>query len=72
MRRWLPSEAADDCCAFAGGPWLEPGYFDEGMAIATRQDDPERAAALTYALRQLHQKGIYRELYLRYFPMSFF
>ena len=42
------------------------------MAIATRQDDPERAAALTYALRQLHQKGIYRELYLRYFPMSFF
>lgn len=69
---WLPSEAADGCCAFAGGPWLEPGYFDEGMAIATRQDDPERAAALTYALRQLHQKGIYRELYLRYFPMSFF
>jgi len=69
---WLPSEAANGCCAFAGGPWLEPGYFDEGMAIATRPDDPERAAALTYALRQLHQKGIYRELYLRYFPLSFY
>lgn len=69
---WLPSAAADGCCAFAGGPWLEPGYFDEGMAIATRPDDPERAAALTYALRQLHQKGIYRELYLRYFPLSFY
>ncbi|WP_269583374.1 transporter substrate-binding domain-containing protein [Roseibium sp. Sym1] len=69
---WLPSEAADGCCAFAGGPWLEPGYFDEGMAIATRASDPERAAALTYALRQLHQKGIYRELYLRYFPLSFY
>lgn len=69
---WLPSEAADGCCAFAGGPWLEEGYFDQGMAIATRQDDPERAAALNYALRQLQQKGIYRELYLRYFPMSFY
>lgn len=69
---WLPSEAAENCCSFAGGPWLEPGYFDEGMAIATRADDPERAAALTYALRQLHQKGIYRELYLRYFPQSFY
>jgi len=69
---WLPSEAADGCCSLAGGPWLEPGYFDEGMAIATRADDPERAAALTYALRQLHQKGIYRELYLRYFPQSFY
>jgi len=69
---WLRSEDSDGCCAFAGGPWLEPGYFEEGMAIATRSDDPERAEALTYALRQLHQKGIYRELYLRYFPLSFF
>ncbi|MEO9526958.1 transporter substrate-binding domain-containing protein [Roseibium sp.] len=69
---WLPGEAAGGCCAFAGGPWLEPGYFDEGLAIATRASDPERAAALSYALRQLYQKGIYRELYLRYFPLSFY
>ncbi|GAB4516830.1 MAG: transporter substrate-binding domain-containing protein [Roseibium sp.] len=69
---WLPSEAAGGCCVFAGGPWLEPGYFDEGMAIATRAEDPERAAALSYALRQLHLKGVYRELYLRYFPLSFY
>lgn len=69
---WLPSGAAEACCQFVGGPWLEAGYFDEGMAIATRNDDPERAAALNYALRQLHQKGVFQELYLRYFPMSFY
>nr|WP_319386229.1 transporter substrate-binding domain-containing protein [uncultured Roseibium sp.] len=69
---WLPSEAAASCCAFAGGPWLEPGFFDRGMAIATRPEDTERAAALNYALAQLQQKGIYRELYLRYFPLSFY
>ena len=69
---WLRSEGAEDCCIFAGGPWLEPGYFDEGLAIATRANDPERAAALNYALRQLQQKGIYQELYLRYFPLSFY
>jgi polar amino acid transport system substrate-binding protein len=69
---WLPSAAAGTCCQFVGGPWLESGYFDEGMAIATRREDPERAAALNYALRQLHQKGVYQELYLRYFPMSFY
>lgn len=69
---WLPSESADACCAFAGGPWLEPGYFDQGMAIATRPEDVERAAALNYALRQLQQKGVFRELYLRYFPISFY
>ncbi|WP_420411772.1 transporter substrate-binding domain-containing protein [Roseibium sp.] len=69
---WLRSPAADGCCRFTGGPWLEPGYFGEGMAIATRSNDPERAAALNYALRQLHQKGMYQELYLRYFPLSFY
>ena len=69
---WLRSPAAENCCRFAGGPWLEPGYFGEGMAIATRSGDTERAAALNYALRQLHQKGVYQELYLRYFPLSFY
>ncbi|GAA0777960.1 transporter substrate-binding domain-containing protein [Roseibium denhamense] len=69
---WLRSEAANGCCSFAGGPWLEPGHFDEGMAIATRPDDPERATALNYALRQIHTKGVFKELYLRYFPMSFY
>ncbi|MEP4769921.1 MAG: transporter substrate-binding domain-containing protein [Roseibium sp.] len=69
---WLRSKVADDCCSFTGGPWLEPGFFDQGMAIATRADDVERSAALNYALRQLQQKGIYQELYLRYFPLSFY
>lgn len=69
---WLRSPGAEGCCRFSGGPWLEPGYFDEGMAIATRSTDRDRAAALNYALRQLHQKGVYQELYLRYFPLSFF
>ncbi len=69
---WLPSNAAENCCTFTGGPWLEAGYFDEGMAIATRRDNPELAAALNYALRQLYQEGVYRELYLRYFPLSFY
>lgn len=69
---WLKSKDADECCRFAGGPWLEPGYFDAGMAIATRPDDPERAAALNHALRQLQLKGVYQELYLRYFPISFY
>ncbi len=69
---WLRSPAAKECCRFSGGPWLEPEYFGEGMAIATRGSDLERAEALNYALRQLHQKGMYQELYLRYFPQSFY
>ena len=27
---WLQSAAAADCCAFAGGPYLDAHYFGEG------------------------------------------
>ncbi len=69
---WLNSTAAAGCCRFAGGPWLEPGYFDEGLSIAMRKDDASTREAINYALRRLQQTGTYRELYLRYFPVSFF
>ncbi|WP_209007656.1 transporter substrate-binding domain-containing protein [Roseibium litorale] len=69
---WLNSEAAGSCCSFAGGPWMEPGYFDQGLSVALRNDDMERAEAIDYALRVLAQKGTFRELYLRYFPLSFY
>ena len=53
---WLQSEAAEDCCAFAGGPYLEARFFGEGLAIAVPrgQDDLKQAinAALACALRE--------------------
>ena len=69
---WLRGEESAGCCAFVGGPWLEPGFFDEGLSIALRKDDRDRLEAINYALRQVYQSGTYRELYLRYFPLSFF
>lgn len=69
---WLNGAASQDCCEFAGGPWLEPGYFDRGLAIAFRADDILRQRAIDDALRRLQAKGTYSELYLRYFPISFY
>jgi len=69
---WLRGDNSHECCTFAGGPWLEPGYFSEGLSIAVRREDEEDLEALNYALRQVHQTGTYRELYLRYFPLSFY
>lgn len=69
---WLNGELSGDCCAFAGGPWLEPGYFDRGLSIAFRADDELRQQAVDHALRRLQQKGTYSELYLRYFPISYY
>ncbi|MCA1244718.1 transporter substrate-binding domain-containing protein [Stappia stellulata] len=69
---WLNGETSADCCAFAGGPWLEPGYFDHSLTIAFRLEDTFRQEAVNHALYRLQQNGTYSELYLRYFPVSFY
>ena len=40
---WLQSEAAEACCVFTGGPYLESRFFGEGLAIAVPrgQDGPQ-------------------------------
>lgn len=69
---WLQSTAADSCCVFAGGPYLEPRFFGQGYAIALAASAHDLKAAINAALQALNDKGIYAELYLRYFPVGFF
>jgi polar amino acid transport system substrate-binding protein len=69
---WLESEAAGDCCVFVGGPYLEARFFGEGMAIAVLNGSTDLKRALNTALESIHDKGVYDELYLRYFPISFY
>jgi polar amino acid transport system substrate-binding protein len=69
---WLAGSDAGGCCRFAGGPYLAPDYFGTGLAIATRPDDAALARAFDYALQQIAVNGRFAELYLRYFPVSFF
>lgn len=69
---WLAGSEASGCCRFAGGPYMAPEYLGVGLALATKIDDPQLAAAFDYALQQIAVKGRFAELYLRYFPVSFF
>lgn len=69
---WLAGDQARGCCRFAGGPYLAPEYLGTGMAIAVKADNPDLANALNYALQAITAKGTFTELYLRYFPMSFY
>jgi polar amino acid transport system substrate-binding protein len=69
---WLQSFAAGDCCAFAGGPYLESRFFGQGYAIAVAKDAAPIKQAINAALEAIYEKGIYGELYLRYFPVSYF
>ncbi|SEQ63669.1 amino acid ABC transporter substrate-binding protein, PAAT family [Faunimonas pinastri] len=69
---WLNGAQSADCCAFAGGPYLDERYFGAGLAIDLRPDDRRLKAALDYALREVQRNGSYEELYLRYFPIGLF
>jgi polar amino acid transport system substrate-binding protein len=69
---WLAGTDSKGCCRFAGGPYLAPEYLGQGMAIAVTKDDFSLAAAFDYALREITVNGKFAELYLRYFPVSFY
>ena len=64
--------ASEGCCEFRGGPYLDAKFFGEGVGIAVKKGNRKLAEILTYGLEQVHASGRYEELFLRYFPMSFF
>ncbi|CAH1677986.1 Amino acid ABC transporter substrate-binding protein (PAAT family) [Hyphomicrobiales bacterium] len=72
MALWLNGSDAAGCCRFIGGPYTESRYFGEGVGFITRRDDPILRQALDYGLQKVWEDGTYAELYLRYFPVSFY
>lgn len=67
---WLNGSSSEGCCVFVGGPFTESRYFGEGMGIAVRRGNDALRQTLNYALSQLWEKGVYVDLYLRWFPIS--
>ncbi|MCB8840127.1 transporter substrate-binding domain-containing protein [Aurantimonas sp. VKM B-3413] len=69
---WLESEAAADCCAFSGGPFLSDRFLGEGLAVAVAPNDTALADSIDYAIGQMVEKKRFSDLMLRYFPVSAF
>ena len=69
---WINGVTSDGCCEFRGGPYLDAKFFGEGVGIAVKKDNRKLAEILNYGLEQVHASGRFEELFLRYFPMSFF
>ena len=69
---WLNGADAGGCCAFRGGPYTESRFFGEGVGIALRKDDGALKRALDYALKRVTERGVYADLYLKYFPVGFY
>lgn len=67
---WIGGKASENCCVFAGGPYLESRFFGEGLGFVLRLDDQALERAIDYALQKLWEEGTYAEIYLRFFPVS--
>lgn len=69
---WLNGTASQGCCRFVGGPFTESRYFGDGLAIAIKPGNDPLRRALDYALQRVWEKGVYADLYLRWFPIGFY
>jgi polar amino acid transport system substrate-binding protein len=67
---WLNGAEAAGCCAFKDGPFTDPRYFGDGLGVAVKKGATPLRRALDYALSRLAQRGVYSELYLKYFPVG--
>ncbi|UJQ93031.1 transporter substrate-binding domain-containing protein [Mariluticola halotolerans] len=67
---WL--NESGNCCAFAGDPYFSPHWFGEGLAAAIPAGRGNVRNAVNTALAQLKRNGKLDELYLRWFPVSFY
>jgi polar amino acid transport system substrate-binding protein len=69
---WINGTVSKECCEFKGGPFLEPRYFGEGIAIAVPKTDPELKLLLNGALRRVRASGRFDELVQQYFRMRIY
>ena len=69
---WLGGTDSAGCCRFVGGPYMAPEHLGSGLAIATTHENSHLIEAFDFALRQINDNGTFAELYLKYFPISFY
>jgi polar amino acid transport system substrate-binding protein len=69
---WLNGTLSRQCCEMKGGPFLEPKYFGDGLAIAVPKNDPEIRSLLNEALKRVRASGRFEELVQRYFPVRIY
>jgi polar amino acid transport system substrate-binding protein len=68
LNLWTNGTLSKECCELKGGPFLEPKYFGDGIAIVVAKNDRGLRAELNQALRRVRASGRFEELLLRYFP----
>lgn len=65
---WINGTASRGCCDLAGGPYLEPLFFGDGIGIALRKGNRALRQELNQSLVSVRENGRMLELMQRYFP----
>ena len=60
------------CCGFAGEPYFRPDLFGGGLSVAVPAGHDAVRQIIDSALVRLKRSGVMDELYLRWFPVSFY
>ena len=69
---WINGTLSRRCCELRGGPYMEPRFFGDGLAIAVPRNDPQIKSLLNAALQKVRASGRFEELVSRYFPHRVF
>jgi polar amino acid transport system substrate-binding protein len=69
---WLNGTLSRQCCEMRGGPFLEPKFFGDGIAIAVPKNDPQIRLLLNKGLDRVRASGRFDELVQRYFPVRIY
>jgi len=69
---WVNGSLSQDCCELKGGPFFEPRFFGDGLAITVPRQDVELKRMINRTLERLRRSGRFEELMLRYFPNRIF
>ncbi len=72
LAAWLNTAEGQGCCGFRGGPFTESRFFGNGVSIAVGKGNIALRQAFDYELAKLAHDGTYADLYLKYFPVSFY
>ena len=66
---WANGTLSRNCCRLLEGPFFEPAYFGDGVAIVIGKGDRELRQQLNDALKRIKISGRFQELVDRYFPI---
>ncbi|MEP9352888.1 transporter substrate-binding domain-containing protein [Xanthobacter sp. KR7-65] len=69
---WLNGTDSANCCRFIGGPFTESRFFGDGFSVAVKDGNDTLRHAMDFALQRIWEKGVFTDLYLRWFPIGFY